>query len=63
MWHVASTPASSGAGSDVVGRQRVLVLESERLFADPAVSEQVLDWLNLAPHDRPFPVTNGACLI
>jgi hypothetical protein len=41
-----------------VGRERVLVLESERLYADPAVSASVLEWLSLPVHDQPFPVSN-----
>jgi hypothetical protein len=45
---------------DAVGRERILVLESERLSSDRAVSEQVLDWLGLSPHGQPFPVTNAA---
>lgn len=45
---------------DAVGRDRILVIESEKLYVDPATSELVLDWLGLPPHDRPFPVTNGA---
>jgi hypothetical protein len=45
---------------DAVGRERILVLESERLFADPAASQEVLDWLGLPPHTRRYPVTNGA---
>ena len=45
---------------DAVGRDRVLVLESEQLFADPATSRRVLDWLGLVPHNQPFPVSNGA---
>ena len=43
-----------------VGRDRVLVVESERLFSDPAASEEVLAWLGLPPTDVPYPVTNGA---
>jgi hypothetical protein len=45
---------------DAVGRDRVLVLESERLYADPATADRARAWLGLAPHDFPFPVSNGA---
>ncbi len=45
---------------DTVGRDRVLVLESERLFADPATPSSVLDRLALAPMDRAFPALNAA---
>jgi Sulfotransferase domain len=41
-----------------VGRERVLVLESERLFADRRTQSEVLDWLGLEAHDQPFPTTN-----
>jgi LPS sulfotransferase NodH len=45
---------------DAVGRDRVLVLASEQLFADPAASAEVLDWLGLRPFDVPYPVKHGA---
>ncbi len=46
---------------DAVGRDRILVLESEQLYTDPAtVGARVLDWLHLAPHDRPVPAANRA---
>lgn len=45
---------------DAVGRQRVLVLESEQLSSDPAVSAGVLEWLGLPPHPQPFPALNAA---
>lgn len=45
---------------EAVGRDRVLVLESERLHAEPAVSRSVLEWLGLAPHGQPFPSSNSA---
>ncbi len=43
-----------------VGRDRILILESERLNTDPSVSEQVLDWLDLPHTGAPFPTVNGA---
>ncbi len=43
-----------------VGRDRILILESEKLYADPAASNRVLDWLGLAPHGRPYPASNSA---
>jgi hypothetical protein len=45
---------------DAVGRDRILVLESERLYTDPATTQSALDWLGLAPHRLPFPAANGA---
>ena len=45
---------------DAVGRERILVLESERLYTDPAASEQVLDWLGLSNHGEPFVAFNAA---
>ncbi len=46
---------------DAVGRDRILVLESEKLYNDcDGASQRVLDFLGLAPHDRPYPVTNQA---
>jgi len=45
---------------DAVGRDRILVIESEQLFSDPATAQRVLDWLGLAAHSHPFPVTNEA---
>jgi hypothetical protein len=45
---------------EAVGRDRVLVLESEQLYADPASSDQVLTWLGLAPHRQPYPADNAA---
>lgn len=42
------------------GPDRLLVLESESLFADPDVARQVTDRLGLAPHARPFPQANAA---
>ncbi len=45
---------------DAVGRDRILVLESEQLNTDPHCSEQVLDWIGLRRWDEPFPLVNGA---
>ncbi len=45
---------------DAVGCERVLVLESERLYVDRATSERVLSWLGLPPNPDPYPVVNGA---
>ena len=45
---------------DAVGRDRILVLESEKLYVDDGASQQVLDFLGLAPHHRPYPVVNRA---
>jgi sulfotransferase family protein len=45
---------------DAVGRDRVLVLETERLSRDPSEAQKVLDWLGLPPWDVPFPVINSA---
>jgi len=45
---------------DAVGRERILVLESEKLYTDPSTSERARAWLGLAPHQQPFPVSNAA---
>lgn len=45
---------------DAVGRDRILVLQSEQLFSDPAATEPVLEWLGLPRADAPFPAVNGA---
>jgi hypothetical protein len=45
---------------DAVGRDRILVLESESLYTDPTATQSVLDWLGLAPHHVPFPAANSA---
>jgi hypothetical protein len=42
------------------GADRLMVLESESLFADPGAARQVTDRLGLAPHARPFPKLNAA---
>ncbi len=45
---------------EAVGRDRILVLESEKLYVDPAEPRRVLDWLDLPPHHLPYPVANSA---
>ncbi len=45
---------------DVVGRERILVVEFERLATDPSVSASVLEWLDLEPNPAPFPSLNAA---
>jgi hypothetical protein len=45
---------------DAVGAERVLVLESEALFADPDTADGALKWLGLGPSSVPFPALNGA---
>jgi hypothetical protein len=48
---------------DAVGRDRILILESERLYTDPTTTQSALDWLGLAPHRVPFPAANSAARI
>jgi hypothetical protein len=43
---------------DAVGRERILVVESESMYTDPATRDGILDWLGLAPHDHELPVAN-----
>jgi hypothetical protein len=45
---------------DHVGRDRLLVIESEQLFSDPDVRATVLGRIGLAPTDVPFPALNAA---
>jgi hypothetical protein len=40
--------------------ERFLVLESERLQTDPAVSAAMLEWLKIDPSDIPYPLVNAA---
>jgi hypothetical protein len=40
---------------DAVGEDRVLVVESERLYAGGRAPGEILDWLGLAPTERPYP--------
>jgi hypothetical protein len=42
-----------------VGRDRILVLEFERLLADPSVASGVATWLGLEPSKRPIPSMNA----
>jgi hypothetical protein len=44
---------------DSVGRERILVLESERMFDDPSAPGELLAWLGLAPVSTPFPALNA----
>jgi hypothetical protein len=37
-----------------VGRERILVLESEKVFSDPDTRALLTDWLGVAPSARPF---------
>jgi hypothetical protein len=43
---------------DAVGRERILVVESEQMFARPEVSNGIVEWLGLPAHVQDFPVTN-----
>ncbi|MGA2838029.1 MAG: sulfotransferase domain-containing protein [Acidimicrobiales bacterium] len=45
---------------DAVGRDRILVVESEKMYAEADTTARILDWLGLPPHDQPFPTTNQA---
>jgi hypothetical protein len=45
---------------DAVGRERVLVIESEELWANPRSSAAVLDWLGLSRVDTALPTINDA---
>lgn len=45
---------------EAVGPQRVNVVESERLYVDPAVGTDLLGWLGLPAATEPFPVTNAS---
>ena len=45
---------------DAVGRDRILVMASERLFSDPTAPDEVLAWLGLRPFDVPYPAKHGA---
>jgi hypothetical protein len=44
---------------DAVGRDRVMVVESERIFRDPQVSADVLEWCGLPPSTVPYPSFNA----
>ena len=45
---------------DAVSRERLLVVESERMFADSSVAAGVLEWLGFSACEEPFPVKNRA---
>jgi hypothetical protein len=45
---------------DAVGRDRVLVLETEELFGGDGGGPQVLEWLGLPPRAEPLPAQNAA---
>ncbi len=45
---------------DAVGRERILIVESESMYTDPATAAGILEWLGLAPHDHEFPVASKA---
>jgi len=45
---------------DAVSRERLLVVESERMFADASVAAGVLEWLGFTACEEPFPVKNRA---
>jgi hypothetical protein len=45
---------------DAVGRERILILESEKLYSDPATTDRVLEFLELAPYATRFPKSNRA---
>ena len=45
---------------DAVGPQRVKVVESERLFVEPAVADDLLSWLGFPPMETPFPALNAS---
>jgi hypothetical protein len=44
---------------DAVGRDRVMVIESERIFGDPNISANVLAWCGLPPSHVPYPSLNA----
>ena len=43
-----------------VGRDRVKVVESERLYAEESVARDLLQWLNLPVETEPFPSLNAS---
>ena len=45
---------------DAVGRERILIVESERMYTDPATAAGIFEWLGLGPHDHEFPVASKA---
>lgn len=40
---------------EAVGRERILIIESQKLYENPATMVQILEWLGLPPHDGDFP--------
>jgi hypothetical protein len=42
-----------------VGRERILIMESERLFGDPSAQAELLNSLDLSPMATPFPALNA----
>ena len=44
---------------DAVGRERILIMESERMFDDPSATGELLSWLGLSPVSTPFPTLNA----
>lgn len=44
---------------DAVDRERILIMESERIFEDPSATGQLLGWLGLSPVEAPFPTLNA----
>jgi hypothetical protein len=45
---------------DHVDRQRILVVESEKMYVDPHEQGRIIEWLGLPPARDPFPATNEA---
>jgi hypothetical protein len=45
---------------DHVGRDRVLVVQSEDMFESRETGDGILSWLGLGPSERPFPKGNDA---
>lgn len=45
---------------DAVGRDRVLVVECEKVFNDASAAGEVLEWMGLPPSTAGFPSLNGA---
>jgi hypothetical protein len=43
-----------------VGRERILVVESEQMYTRTAETDRIVEWLGLSAHDHPFPVANQA---
>jgi hypothetical protein len=43
---------------NAVGRERILIIESEKLYSDPAATTKVIEWLGLDPHHVEYPAFN-----